>query len=323
MFCHPATAPFAIKGAILSVGAEAYEASSDSLTTVVTDSGAKVDKEILLKQMSVLSQGGDVLVKDLGENTKKMEDSPAKVVNGPETEAGKAAFAAFVDAISDRSDILQKYNLSIVRLAKLRLEIIDGNKSLGIFEGSLPSVSGDHMLIDLTWEKALKYGFSPKWFDIRLKGMQVYLFGARVDINKLPQEARGSADADKTIRLTLESSGNFRYIEEQAKLHEYSMPSNTFEFSYKIFKASESEEHQNNSEMGAGDAIAYEMVSSLEEGDKFELALPNLGINEKFSLQSPLGAWTVYVDPSVDLTDLTEVHFVFDLALRTSSDHSV
>ncbi|TGO41680.1 hypothetical protein BHYA_0018g00520 [Botrytis hyacinthi] len=470
MFCHPATAPFAIEGAILSVGAEAYEASSDSLTTIVTDSGAKIDKEILLKQMSVSSQGGNVLAKDLGDNIKKMEDFSAKAVKriavekekfdrmcderlgklgGSETEAGKAAFAAFVDAVSDRSDILQKYNLSIVRLAKLRLEIVDGNESLGIFEGGLPSVSDDHvrlaaeflksalssvsqetfrslyefwrafncatlgpttfyeswvksntmqtfgnlkadilkinyeqcleidqkawwnrikdhprtnesisvsltakhqaeklsalvnnrqMLIDLTWEKALKYGFSPKWFDIRLKGIQVYLFGARVDINKLPLEARGSADADKTIKLTLESSGHFRYIDERAKLHEYSMPSNTFDFNYKILKASEvgfpagrkiwypahkSEEHPRNSDTGVDDAIAYEMVSSLEEGDRFDLALPNLGVMEKFPLQSPLGAWTVYADPSVDLTDVTEVHFVFDLALRTSSGRSV
>lgn len=71
------------------------------------------------------------------------------------------------------------------------------------------------------------------------------------------------------------------------------------------------------------DAIAYEMLSSLEEGDRFELALPNLGVMEKFPLQSPLGAWTVYADSSVDLTDVTEVHFVFALAPRTSSGRSV
>ncbi|KAF7938056.1 hypothetical protein EAE99_001728 [Botrytis elliptica] len=470
MFCHPATAPFAIEGTILIVGAEACEASSDSLTTIVTDSGAKIDKNILLKQMSVSSQGGDVLAKDLSDNIKKMEDFSAKAVKriavekekfdrmcderlgklgGSETRAGKAAFAAFIDAVSDRSNILQKYNLSIVRLAKLRLEIVDGKESLGIFESGLPSVSDNHvrlaaeffksalssvsqetlrslyefwrafncatlgpttfyeswvksntmqtfgnlkayilkinyeqcleidqkawwnrikdhprinesisvsftaehqaeklsalvnnrqMLIELTWEKALKYGFNPKWFDIRLKGIQVYLFGARVDINKLPLEARGSADADKTTKLTLESWGHFRYIDEQAKLHEYSILSNTFDFNYKILKASEvgfptgrkvwypaqkSEEHPSNSDTGVDDAIAYEIVSSLEEGDRFDLALPNLGVMEKFPLQSPLGAWTVYADPSVDLTDVTEVHFVFDLALRTSSGRSV
>jgi hypothetical protein len=425
--------------------------------------------------MTVLTQGSDKLAEDLGENIKKMEDSSAKVLkritvekekfdrmcddrlnkfSGPETEAGKAAFTAFIDAVSDRSDLLQKYNLSTVRLAKLRLEIVDGKESLGFLESSLPSVSDDtvrlaaeflksalssvsqetfrslyefwrafncatlgpttfyeswvksntmqtfgnltadilkinydqcleidqkawwnrvkdtprtdetisislttkrqshklstlintrEMTIDLDWDKAVKYGFNPKWFDIRLKGIQVYLFGACVDIDKLPPEARGSADAAKTIKLTLESWGNFRYVDDKGKLHEFSMPSNTFDFNYKILKASEvgspagrkiwypaqeSEELLDSSsvvvvEEEAQDLVVYEMVSSLEEGDRFELGLPNLGVTEKFSLQTPLGTWTVYADPSVELRDVTEVHFVFDLALRKAKNHGV
>ncbi|OJJ47415.1 hypothetical protein ASPZODRAFT_16095 [Penicilliopsis zonata CBS 506.65] len=451
MFCHPATAPFAVEGAILSVGSEAFSACDDSMNTIMTDSGAKIDKDCLLKQMTVLTQGSDQLAQGLSENIKNMDNPSAKVLkritvekdkfdrmcddrlnklDGPETEAGKAAFAAFVDAISDRSDLLQKYNLSTVRLAKLRLEMVNGNESLGFLESSLPSVSDDsirlaakflkstlssisqesfrslykfwrafncatlgptsfyeswvksntmqtfgslraeilrinydktleadqkiwwnrikdhpridevvsvslttkrqphklfaliktrEMTIDLDWDKAVAYGFHPKWFDIRLKGVQIYLVGARVDVDKLPPEARGSADTAKTIKLGIESWGNFRYVDEKGKMHEFSMPSNIFDFNYKIHKASE---------VGspAGRKIWYPAAQSNALQDSSPPIsssggsgwIPGDGSvrDEKFPLQSPLGTWTVYADPSVDLKDVTEVHCVFDLVLR-------
>lgn len=76
-----------------------------------------------------------------------MCDECLNKVAGHEAEAGKAAFAAFLDTISDRGDLFHKYNLSTIRLAKLRLEIVDSNESLGLFEGSLSTVSDDNVLL--------------------------------------------------------------------------------------------------------------------------------------------------------------------------------
>ncbi|ETS86566.1 hypothetical protein PFICI_00394 [Pestalotiopsis fici W106-1] len=89
------------------------------------------------------------------------------------------------------------------------------------------------------YHSTMEYGFNKKWFDIRLKGIQVYLCGARVYMDKLPPEARGSADASKTIKLILESRGNYRYVDEKGQPHEFYLPGSTFDFNYKILMASE------------------------------------------------------------------------------------
>lgn len=65
---------------LTSVGSEAYDACDKSLNSIVADSGAKLDKESLLKRMTVLTQGGDKLADDLDESIKDMEEVPSKLL---------------------------------------------------------------------------------------------------------------------------------------------------------------------------------------------------------------------------------------------------
>ena len=93
-----------------------------------------------------------------------MCDERLNKVSRHETEAGKAVFAAYLDTISDSVDLFHKYNMSTIRLAKLRLEIVDSNESLGFFEGSLPTVSDDNVRLAAEFLKSALSSVSQEMF---------------------------------------------------------------------------------------------------------------------------------------------------------------
>ncbi|WWC58591.1 uncharacterized protein I303_101134 [Kwoniella dejecticola CBS 10117] len=192
---------------------------------------------------------------------------------------------------SPRITFVQEVNLTD-QSSPHRLEAFRKNRSLEL---------------DLDWQEAQNHGISSKNFDMRLVDLKVFLDGATVDLNKVPLAERTKLTSQR-IRLSIECTGTYRYIDNEQGEHMFDFPYTGHDFFY------------TNPDL-TGKLVNYSQFSTTiaVEGDKFAIGLQDTQSNKvvQYPLQSPLAVWTIKPYDEVDLTKVRGIKFVFTINTRS------